>query len=91
MIPGEDFVLAEIAAPSRIPPDQGRSPVSDGAMKSLILTGQQYIQNLGNGQEELYDLEHDPSEKTDLSGLPENELVLEYFRQSLKQALSPGS
>jgi arylsulfatase A-like enzyme len=85
----QDIILSEIDAPPPVvPPDHGRSPVVAGPMKSLILDGKQYIQNSGNGQEELYDFAEDPEELVDLSSDPGNEQVLQHFRQSMARIVS---
>ncbi len=59
------------------------APVAKGDMKSLIIGDIHYIRN-GDGTEEIYDLRHDPAEQNDLVGSPEQQLMIEKFRSSLK-------
>jgi len=83
-----EYLLSELATPSRIPPDQGRSPISNGPMKSLIVNGKQYIRNLGDGSEEFYDFARDPGETRDLSQVVECQEDLRQSRNSLRILLS---
>ena len=69
-------------------PDQGRSPISRGPMKSLLMNGKQYIRNFGDGSEELYDFASDPGELRDLSHAAEGRGDLEQSRRILEQYLS---
>lgn len=85
-----EFLLSEIKAPSRIPPDHGRSPISNGPMQAIIFNGTQYIKNLGNGSEELYDFIGDPEETHDLSKLLEYREDLRHSRDLLNR-LSTGN
>jgi arylsulfatase A-like enzyme len=82
------FLLSEITSPSRIPPDHGRSPVSEGPMKALVLGGKQYIKNYGSGVEELYDFFLDPGEVSDLAHAAEFQYDLQQSRRALAQLLS---
>jgi arylsulfatase A-like enzyme len=85
--PTADVILAELMAPSRIPPDQGRSPVSKGPLKALLIDDKQYIKNYGDGLEELYEFFGDPSEAHNLSSLGEYQDDLEGLRRSMDQVL----
>src|SRR5207248_3119055 len=49
--------------------NQGREPVANGPMKSLVGWGMHYIR-AGDGTEELYDLASDPEERINRAGLP---------------------
>jgi hypothetical protein len=82
------FLLSEITSPSRIPPDNGRSPVSEGPMKALVLGGKQYIKNYGSGVEELYDFFSDPGEVSDLAQAAEFQDELQQSRRALAHLLS---
>lgn len=62
-------------------------PVASGGMKSLISENYHYVK-LGNGAEELYDFVNDPSELTNLAGLPKYKHVVESFRESLTSLTS---
>jgi arylsulfatase A-like enzyme len=87
--PGEDdYILSEIAAPCRTPPDHGRSPVAGGRMQALLNAGKMYIKNLGTGTEQLYDFTDDPSEEFDLIGNPENKKIAEKMRHTLQKIVS---
>jgi arylsulfatase A-like enzyme len=87
---GNAPIFAEIVAPCRVPPDHGRSPVAAGPMRAVFSEGKMYIRNLGNGQEELYDLEDDPNEKINLVQMVENESTIRKMRETLNQNISSG-
>jgi len=59
-------------------------PVSKGNMQSLTTDHYHYIKN-GDGEEEIYDLQHDPWEKHNLIHLEESAGLLQQFRLSLVQ------
>ncbi|WP_406695710.1 sulfatase-like hydrolase/transferase [Singulisphaera sp. Ch08] len=84
--PETDPVLSEVAAPAKNNPNNGRSPVFRGSMSSLILDGKVYIRN-GDGHEELYELETDPTESVNLASRKEAGPALANARAALNQAL----
>jgi hypothetical protein len=63
--------------------NQGREPVSKGLMKSLISEGLHYIRR-GDGVEEMYQLDTDPLERTDLVLYRRNLDALERLRARLE-------
>jgi arylsulfatase A-like enzyme len=68
--------------------NQGREPVAKGPMKALVGGGMHYIRS-GDGSEELYSLNGDPEERTNLAGFLEAQEVLENFRAGLRAMLRP--
>ena len=58
--------------------NQGREPAAKGPMKALVAGGMHYIRP-GDGGEELYSLERDPEERTNLAGVAEARGSLEGF------------
>jgi arylsulfatase A-like enzyme len=62
-------------------------PSSKGAMEALIFQGMKYIKNKGTGEEELYDLQSDPGEQTNLAGSQGDQKALQWFRSSLSVML----
>ncbi|MGW8179480.1 MAG: sulfatase-like hydrolase/transferase, partial [bacterium] len=82
---GADVILSELAAPCRIPPDHGRSPVAAGQMKAVLQNGKMYIKNYGSGREELYDYELDRDEQADLAQSMESEEILCDMRRYLDE------
>jgi arylsulfatase A-like enzyme len=55
-------------------------PVMKGPMKSLVAGRSHYIRNLGDGSEELYDLQADPQEKDDLSRTASGQVTVRELR-----------
>ena len=55
-------------------------------MKAVASGNHVYIKN-GDGQEELFDIESDPSQTRDLSGLPQSQPTLARFRTALERLL----
>jgi arylsulfatase A-like enzyme len=81
----EGFVLSEV--------EQGRDypawyPSVTGPLKSIVADGKHYIRNVGDGSEELYDIELDPEETQDLSATAEAERLLPRFRALLDKVIS---
>src|SRR5262249_10664944 len=68
--------------------NQNREPVALGPMKSLVAGGMHYIR-AGDGSEELYSLDADPEERTNLAGLPDAREPLAGFRGGLRSMLRP--
>ncbi len=66
--------------------NQGREPAAKGPMKGLILAGMHYIRS-GDGSEELYALEHDPEQETNLAGYADAQEALQGFRGALRSML----
>lgn len=54
---------------------------------SLVTSRWQYVLNVRNSQEELFDLQQDPRELTNLAGLTEAERTMDSFRGKLGQLL----
>jgi arylsulfatase A-like enzyme len=54
-------------------------------LRSLVDDRYHYIEGLGTPFRALYDLEHDPAEENDLSGVPDKENVIERLRAALPQ------
>ncbi|MDX2037813.1 MAG: sulfatase [Isosphaeraceae bacterium] len=79
---------ASIDRPVLASPNQGRSPIFRGAMKSIIVDGYSYILN-GDGVEELYLRASDPGELRNLADSAEHRPALEQARTRL-QALLAG-
>jgi len=76
--------LSEIDEPNEADPNQRRSPVCRGPMRSLVSAGMHYIRN-GDGSEELYDCENDPAEEHDLGRTAACHTELDRLRESLDQ------
>ena len=62
--------------------NEGREPAAKGPMKALVAGGLHYIRS-GDGSEELYNLETDRKEQTNLAGLPSAGVTLQSFRAAL--------
>ncbi len=78
-------LLMETGKPTSLT-NQGREPVAKGPMKSLVAEGMHYIRR-ADGLEELFILDSDPDERTNLAGLPFASAPLERFRTSLSAML----
>ena len=63
--------------------NQGREPVSKGPMKSMFSEGLHYIRR-GNGVEEMYHLDSDPFERTNVVFYRPYSVVLERLRAFLE-------
>ena len=79
----DDALLSELDFAPNLPASY---PLSRGDMKSLVAGAYHYIRN-GDGSEELYNLEKDPNERTELSRSESEREVLDRFRVSLKTML----
>ena len=86
--PAFEPLLMETEKPTLLT-NQGREPAAKGPMKSLVAGGMHYIRS-GDGAEELYALEVDPEEQTNLAGFPDAQLSLEGFRGALRSILRPN-
>jgi arylsulfatase A-like enzyme len=76
-----DAILSEMAHyPEAFP---AGSPATRGTLQSLIHSGLHYIVNQGDGREELYDVENDPSSPQDLTTTEIGQQKLELFRSLL--------
>jgi arylsulfatase A-like enzyme len=82
-------ILMEVERPALLT-NKGREPVAKGPMKSLVAGGMHYIRS-GDGAEELYALEADPEERTNVAGLPTAQFSLEGFRRALRSILRPNT
>jgi arylsulfatase A-like enzyme len=78
-------LLMETGRPSSLT-NQGREPVAKGPMKSLIAEGMHYIRR-ADEIEELFVLDSDPEEQTNLAGFPFASGRLERFRTTLSAML----
>ncbi len=85
-----DPVLSEVDEPVKSSPNQGRSPVFRGAMKSLVTDREVYILN-GDGVEELYDVQSDPGETQNLVGTTDALPLLRRFRGDLQRLVGDQS
>jgi hypothetical protein len=68
------------------PTNQGREPVAKGPMKSLVARRMHYIRT-ADGLEELYLLDSDPEEPSNLAAYPFSSEPLKQFRTSQRAAL----
>ena len=62
--------------------NQGREPVANGPMKGLIADGWHFIRR-GDGLEELYQLDSDPEERSNVAVYPFATEILQQFRAKL--------
>jgi arylsulfatase A-like enzyme len=74
------------AEPPPILTNQGREPVAKGPMRSLVAGGMHYIRS-GDGGEELFALQLDPEELTNVATYPDAQQSLEGFRTALRSML----
>ncbi|MFO0892525.1 MAG: sulfatase [Isosphaeraceae bacterium] len=84
-LPASESILMETDKPVLLT-NQGREPAARGPMKALISGGMHYIRN-GDGREELYSLEHDLDQRTNLAGIEQARGSLERFRAALRAML----
>lgn len=61
-----------------------RYPAARGDLVSVTREGMRYIRNLGSGEEQLFDLDHDSLEQHDLSKAPAQEARLVGMRSALQ-------
>ncbi len=78
-------VLSQLTVKEWKPPDW--YPIARGPMHSLVSGTLHYIRG-GDGREELYDIDNDPWETTDLSPTAEGRRMLVDLRESLERYLS---
>jgi arylsulfatase A-like enzyme len=74
-------VLMETTKPELLTND-GREPAARGTMKAVVAAGMHYIQ-MADGTEELFDLNADVEETTNLANEPDTLPVLQHFRNVL--------
>jgi arylsulfatase A-like enzyme len=84
------IVLSELAAPNPSDPNQGRSPVYRGPLRSLADGDFVYICNEGDGGEQLFNQRDDPDELNNLASADAMRPVLRRFRDQLRQAKAPA-
>jgi arylsulfatase A-like enzyme len=82
-----DPLLMETGKPITLT-NQGREPAAKGPMKSVVAEGMHYIQT-ADGLEELYLMNSDPEERTNLAAYSVAEAPLQRFRAKLKAMLKP--
>ena len=75
-----DSVVSELSAPNPINPNQGRSPAYRGPLVAIAERDLVYIQNAGDGTEELYNERDDPRELINRARAAASQPVLEHFR-----------
>jgi len=80
-----DWVVSELSAPNPLNPNQGRSPAHRGPLVAIAERDLVYIQNEGDGTEELYDERDDPRELINRARAAAFRPVLEQFRARLGQ------
>ena len=82
----EDPPLSEVDISAKVPDNLSHAPAGRGPMKSLVAEEKVYIRN-GDGLEELYDLDNDPSESHNLATSPDADPTLRRFRATLERIL----
>ena len=85
--PASGPILMETDKPD-ISMNQGREPAAKGPMQAMVAGGMHYIRS-GDGGEELYDMDADPDEWTNVVGKPDVRQVLRGFRDALQSTLRP--
>ena len=81
-----DSVVSELSAPNPLNPNQGRSPAHRGPLVAIAERDLVYIQNAGDGTEELYNERDDPARVDQSCGrAAASQPVLEHFRARLGQ------
>ncbi len=79
-------ILSELRYARNHPADH---PVARGDMQSLVQDGLHLIRR-GDGEEELYDIVHDPFEAVDLAGRPEEAPAMNRLRATLQGLVPPA-
>ena len=87
--PASEPLLMETEKPELLT-NQGREPAAKGPMKALVAGGMHYIRP-GDGGEELYSLDRDPEERTNVAGIAEARGALEGFRAALRSMFRKSS
>jgi arylsulfatase A-like enzyme len=84
--------LSELAGAAAFRPQHERGLSRRGFQMSLVAQGRHYLRD-GEGVEQLYDLERDPFERTNVIDSPEGQRAVGSLRQKLLEVLtaSPGS
>lgn len=87
-----DGAISELPKPNPYDPNHGRSPAHRGPLISLTEGDFVYIRNEGDGTEEIFNEQEDPSESRSLAQVAAMQPILERFRRRLDQmrANSPG-
>jgi arylsulfatase A-like enzyme len=78
-------VVSELGAPNPHNPNQGRSPAHRGPLVAIADREFVYIQNTGDGTEELYNHRDDPHERDNRARVPSYRPLMEQFRTRLGQ------
>ena len=80
-----ELVVSELSAPNPHNPNQGRSPASRGPLVAIAEHDFVYIQNAGDGNEELYNERDDPDERINRARAAAFQPLLEQFHSRLAQ------
>jgi arylsulfatase A-like enzyme len=87
--PAEDFPAEQLLMEADKPPvltNQGREPVAKGSMQALVAEGMHYIRS-ADGLEELYLLNSDPEERSNVAAYSFASGILQQFRTRLSDML----
>jgi len=84
----EDMLISE-ARQRTFGVQQPWYPLNKGDMNSIVAAGYHYIQNQ-NGDEELYDFEHDRAEGRNLATSEEGQQIIQQLRTMLQAVITPG-
>jgi len=79
--PTLEHSLSEVDGPVNCTPNQGRSPVFSGPLHAIAAGNEVYIRNCA-GNEELFDVDSDPTQSRNLAALPQSQPSLDRFRAS---------
>jgi arylsulfatase A-like enzyme len=80
--PSRSPAISEVARAIELAPEHGPGPTQRGFAMSLVAEGRHYLRD-SLGAEELYDLERDPGERSNLKNAPEEHAALSRFRTAL--------